>query len=524
MVVGAFFEPIFTWLTRTLCMLQPYEQLRKGDAAPSRSITADYNSLPPQAIMFRALKSGHLSLASLCCFMTLLANVVSVAFSNLLYESATLLPTPRNFTMAYQFPFNVQGIPNPVAPNKTYDHFYVAMSNLTAGTPLPAWTDQSFFYLPFQGFEGQNMSTSLYSAITPAIGASLDCLQIEQELSGTNLTWRLPVDSIDCDVGLLSTFSSENSSIPEAIEYLMFREHSPICDLTVLAGWGRTSTSPAKKPQAQPQPLDASWIGCQSQVSIELRQVTVDYRGVVQSSTSTNNTVDQLPGSNSSDILDAFHRLLDDSSAPTYPFVRSSTYHNDSYPTDFFNYLMAQTLNTSATLDPRLPPPLFNTTAPLMEALYAQIFAIVLGTHVEAIFQLSNETSAVEGFVLTSEPRIFVSPATFILSMVILGTYILFTVILYVRRPWKILPRMPTTIASQIAFFAASHTLQDFSLTPDMSERVRNSDARGSRQRYGFGRFIGTDGRAHIGIEREPLVQILTKSDLTLMQRNASSV
>jgi len=163
-------------------------------------------------------------------------------------------------------------------------------------------------------------------------------------------------------------------------------------------------------------------------------------------------------------------------------------------------------------------------TAPLMEALYAQIFAIVLGTHVEAIFQLSNETSAVEGFVLTSEPRIFVSPATFILSMVILGTYILFTVILYVRRPWKILPRMPTTIASQIAFFAASHTLQDFASTPDMSERVRNPDARGSRQRYGFGRFIGTDGRAHIGIEREPLVQILTKSDLTLMQRNASSV
>ncbi|THX95989.1 hypothetical protein D6D02_09870 [Aureobasidium pullulans] len=418
----------------------PYEQLRKGDAAPSRSITADYSSLPPQAVMFRALKAGHLSLASLCCLMTLLANVVSVAFSSLLYERATLLSTPRNFTMGYQLPINATGI-----PNSTYEHFYVVMSNVTAGTPLPAWTDESFFYLPFQGFDSSNTSTTLYSARTPAVGASLDCLAMEQVQAGWSLS---SAGKSGCGVGFAEP-TSNRTVVPDAVESVLFLGgHNSHCDLTVAGGWGRLPTHSVK---STAEHVDASWVGCQPRVTIE-------------------------------------------------------------FP-----------LNSSAILDPQLPPPSFNITAPVFKALYATIFATVLGTHIQTIFKPSNESVDIEGFVLAPEPRIFVSSPMFILSIAILGTYILFTVALYVRRPWRILPRMPTTIASQIPFFAASHTLQDFSVISDTSERAKSSDVQGLRQRYGYGRFIGTDGKAHIGIEREPLVQILTKKDLSLMQRNASS-
>jgi hypothetical protein len=66
--------------------------------------------------------------------------------------------------------------------------------------------------------------------------------------------------------------------------------------------------------------------------------------------------------------------------------------------------------------------------------------------------------------------------------------------------------------------------LQDFAITSTLSERAQSPQSRELRQRYGFGRFIGTDGKAHIGIEREPLVQTLTKRDLRLMQKNASSL
>jgi hypothetical protein len=520
MVLGAFFEPIFTWLTRTLCMLQPYEQLRRGNATKSRSLSATYNCLPPQAVIFKVFKSGHLSLASLCCLMTLLANVVSVAFSSLLYERTIMLPAQQNFTVEYQLPINPSGI-----PNSTCDHFYVAMSNLTAGTPLPAWTDERFFYIPFQDMDHPNTSTTLHRVRTPAITASLHCYPMYQRLVGKNLTWDVPAGSPSCNLSSLRSYESVTSRSPEAVEYVEFLSSYPghpisDCELTVLAGWGRSSTTSTERP------LDASWLGCQPQLHIELREVTVDHQGLVQASIPIEDTMDhdnQLLQAGSEDILDAYHTLLTGSNTPTYPFLPpDNAFHNDSYPNDFFNYLIAQTLNSSATLDPHLPPPSFNMTAPVLEALYTRIFAIVLGAHYDKFLQASNQTVVVAGFTLSSEPRVFVSSPMFILSVVILGTYILFTITLYVRRPWRILPRMPTTIISQISFFAAGHTLRDFAGTSATPEREQSPDIRGLRQRYGFGRFIGTDGKTHIGIEREPLVQTLTKRDLRLMQKDAS--
>ncbi|THZ88201.1 hypothetical protein D6C84_01122 [Aureobasidium pullulans] len=329
MVVGAFFEPIFTWLTRTLCMLQPYEQLRKGDSAPSRSITADYSSLPPQAVMFRALKAGHF-------------------------------------------------------------------------------------------------------ARTPAIGASLDCFAMEQVQAGWSLS---SAGKSGCGVGFAEP-TSNRTVVPDAVESVLFLGgHNSHCDLTVAGGWGRLPTHSVK---STAEHVDASWVGCQPRVTIEFREVTVDYRGLVQSSTATNGTLknhDQLLEANSTEILDVFHTLLRSSNLPSVPYTNMpDAYHNDTYPRDFFNYLMVQALNSSAILDPQLPPPSFNITAPVFKALYATIFATVLGTHIQTIFKPSNESVDIEGFVLAPEPRIFVSSPMFILSIAILGIYILFTFALYIRQ------------------------------------------------------------------------------------------
>ncbi|KAI5200694.1 hypothetical protein E4T39_05618 [Aureobasidium subglaciale] len=519
MVIGAFFDPIFTWLTRTLCMLQPYEELRKGGSLPSHSLATTYGSLPPQAVMFQTLKTGHLSLVSLCCLMTFLANVVSVAFSNVLYERATMLPTPRNFTLSYQLPINASGFPDSSYASSSYDHFYVAMSNLTAGTPLPAWTDESFFYVPFSIPESQNTSTTLYRAETSAVGVSLDCFAMEQELSSSNLTWKVPIESPKCNTSSLPTFKNIQSSANKAVEYIMFRGYSfdPTCEIDVVAGWGRSSTKSAE------QPLVASWIGCKSRILVERREVTVDHRGFVQSSIPSDATGDhnQALKTGYEDIIDAFQTLLANSNTPKYPYVATTKLHSDAYPSDFLNYLMAQTLNSSTNLDPHLLPPSLDATAPVFEAIYAKVFAIVLGTHIETVLHPSDQMVVVTGSTLSPEARVFVSSPMFNLSVAILGMYVLFTVTLYVRRPWRILPRMPTTIVSQIPFFAASHTLQDFSVESYTSGK--SSDAQVSRQRYGFGRFVGTDGKTHIGIEREPLVQILTKNDLRTMPMHTDS-
>ncbi|KAG9602119.1 hypothetical protein KCU77_g3391, partial [Aureobasidium melanogenum] len=314
------------------------------------------------------------------------ANVVSVAFSNLLFERTIMLPASQNFTIEYQLPINASGIPQ---SDSTYDHFYVAMSNLTAGTPLPAWTDESFFYVPFQPTDQHNVSATLYRARTPAVSTSLHCYPMHQRLLGKDLIWNTPVGSPSCDLASLQTYESVESQSPEAAEYFTFmcsytgHDHIPDCELSVQTGWVRSSV------RSTDQPPNASWIGCQPQIRIELREVTVDYSGSVQSSMVINDTMEyenSLLQAESNNIIDAYHTLLTKSNVPEYPYDPSSNpYHNDSYPSDFFNYLMAQTLNSSANLDPHLPPPSFNTTAPFMEALYARIFAIVLGTHIDAV-------------------------------------------------------------------------------------------------------------------------------------------
>lgn len=526
MVVGAFFEPIFTWLTRTLFMLQPYDELRKGGTNPSRAITVDLDSLPPQAVIFRTMKARAFSLASVCCIMTLSANLLSLAFSNVFREHATLVSMPQNFTAEYSLPLSGGSS----IPTSTYDQFYIAMSNLTAGTPLPAWTDDLFFYIPFGEPDSQNTSTMLYQARTIAVTASLNCYPMYQTWHDTNLTWNFPAGSPSCNLTSLWIFDSIPSQVPQAVEYMTFLSNgasvyfdAPDCELSLFAGWRRSSRRPS--PQ---DPFNASWVGCQPQLSVELRDVTVDGQGHVQSSTPTTDVLDirgLLSEPDAEGIVNAIHLLLGNLNIPQRPFGNGApAYHHDSYPSDFFNYLMVQTLNSSAILDPSAPPPSFETTAPVLESLYTRIFAIILGTHISDVLQKPKATVVVTGFVLAPESRIFVSGPMFFIAITILGIYILFTAILYVYRPWKMLPRMPTTIASQIAFFAASHALRDFANTSSMSEKGRNSHIKGLRRRYGYGKFLGTDGKTHIGIEREPLVQVLSKEDVRSMQTESKAV
>lgn len=108
-----------------------------------------------------------------------------------------------------------------------------------------------------------------------------------------------------------------------------------------------------------------------------------------------------------------------------------------------------------------------------------------------------------------------------VVAIVILAVFISVTMVMFIRRPWRILPRMPTTLASQLIFFAATHALRDLAETSGMSEKDRNSQVKGLKQTYGFGRFVGIDEKPQIGIERERLVQLLTKKDLRAMRKDA---
>jgi hypothetical protein len=74
----------------------------------------------------------------------------------------------------------------------------------------------------------------------------------------------------------------------------------------------------------------------------------------------------------------------------------------------------------------------------------------------------------------------------------------------YIWRPPRFLLRMPTSIASQLAYFASSSILDDVGLLQmkGLSPKEISLELERKGDTYGYGEFIGTDHKAHQGIEK----------------------
>lgn len=86
--IATLIEPLWVLINRLLCLLQPIEELQGCKAKAKNSIDLNYSSLPPQLVLFKAIRTGHIVVATVC-FMALLANVLSVAFAGLFHHDTT---------------------------------------------------------------------------------------------------------------------------------------------------------------------------------------------------------------------------------------------------------------------------------------------------------------------------------------------------------------------------------------------------------------------------------------------------
>ena len=179
-------------------MLRPLEELQNCNAKAEKSIDLDYSSLPPQLVIFKALKSRHYILAAVC-FMALLSNILAVAFSGIFNQSSTEVRQAQMVAPSFDLKFvAINGSVGPES-NRQFgsyvssgayeggsgeDQFLIAESNYTRNTPLPAWTDDRLFYRPFswtnETSKSVNGSDKLrLEATTKAFGAELDCEELE---------------------------------------------------------------------------------------------------------------------------------------------------------------------------------------------------------------------------------------------------------------------------------------------------------------------------------------------------------
>lgn len=529
-------------INRLLCMLQPLEELQDCNAKADTSIDTDYSSLPPQLVVFQALRAKHFVLASVCA-MALLANLLAVAFSGLFNQVAIDIQHDAVFYQTYEPSFlSINGSVGPQAndgmgtPNLSgaylggdgVDQFLIAESNYTRNTSLPAWTDNSMFYLPIFDENANNtqLSASILEAVTDGIGATLECTEmkfgqnfdahLKDGYGSVNLSIPNGSDGIRCrNANRMSiTPCMDEPSAMEFVELLQARENATqaekeVCMSSVVLGWMRAGPSVCSGPgSVRMRQNNTLFVLCRPKLVHRSATIRVDAGGRLQAPADHEgpSNVSATDGrANRSMAVE--NNLIGHSNK--FLFRTGSAWHNDSFAIDYLNYFIKRTTNSSRLLDPQLPVPKIEDVLGPLNQVYSKLFAIWLGRNKEYLLApvRSKESATIYGSRIQSERRLFLSSTMFIISEVILCTYVVVALWVYIRRPGQYLARMPTSIAAIIALFAASTAVEDMQCTSHLDSKGRAQHLRRLDSRYGFGSFIGgLDGRVHIGIEKVPLV------------------
>lgn len=548
-------------------MLQPLEELRRGNAVAKKSIDADYSSLPPQLTIFKALKSSHFTLAA-ACLMALLANLLAIAFSGIFEERNVIIPRMTDFHPPFEAKFvAINGAVGPnlgakemstLEPSGAYagglgtDQFLVAESHYTTGNPLPPWVDDRFSYIPFTNHTVES-GTESTQAQTNAFGATLNCTLMDskdyvaevalqpsitarlrtKEAAGnfqftgstsdgkrvtcsadnTTIQWGPPTnansvyDGVQCHSGAVAM---ELVLILDAAQNATDEEQR-FCAQTAFLGWVRDPGNICERNTTTRFDRGNSlFIACRGNLMAGSANVAVNGEGRVQNvseaSISSELSGDSLKAHFSNDennLIEQAHRYLFH-----FPGV---TWHNDSFASDYINYFLIKQSNDSRLVNPRTAVPTFEDVTQRLYPLYSKLFAIWLGINKDRLLIPTslNSTRTTAGQTIERHSRIFLSKPLFVVAEVILGVYALAAFGIYLWRPGRFLPRLPTSIAAILSLFAASSAVYDLTGTSLLTKKERRMRCEEQGQRYGYGTFVGADGRLHVGIEKEPLVDVV---------------
>lgn len=491
--------------------MQPFKDLWHGRKTVKGSINARYTSVPPQLVLLRATKSGHFLLAALCV-VALLSNLLAVGLGGLFNE----LPVPIIDLQLYQQTQLSQMSNETLTPldkkmlKRSYiyeDPELVAMYNISQGTTMSPWTTNKYAFVPFSVADAEIGKGVTYTAQSRGLGVRPQCTT-----AGTYKTYGMgpklnetlmkDIESIDgCpwksdfSVWIAGNYTNYRTpSGPAALEIMDTLSYSySKCGRPFFMGWGRSSELKDKERGE----IDSTFVICQPAFTTAMFNVTVDRQGYVLNSTQTSasaSALDYPGGTNHTDqLIVMLNELL------TY-FPPS--WHNDTVSGEWMNYLVKLDSGNTRLQDPTSPLPDTAALIPSIESVYSRLFALLVGLNTD-IFITAPTPITIRGTLRRTETRIFMDDTAFIISLVVLGINILVATLIYARSIVHFLPRMPTTVGSIIAYLAPSRAMREYTppATPDEDGKLQREGTTLS-----FGRFVGDDGRAHVGIELDPFV------------------
>lgn len=510
---ATFVEPFWVLLNRLLCVLQPFKDLWAGKTKSANSLDATYTSIPPQLAFFRAIKSRHFTLMSVCS-VALLANVLAVGMGALFNEEQTNAAYPANFAPIISTQFDGNNVSTfglylsrmLINTQQYQDHWYVTLANATSGTSLPPWTSSEFYFQPHNlSTIGGNDAANTYTLSVPGFGARANCtttsaINFPANLPSNDVSASDPTACVD-PIQMASTFMEQSiQGVPPgrwAVEYVnpvtAARQGNAPCLKTFVMAWGRTEVEERRNAS-----LTASFAVCRPVFETAMFNITVDKSGYVLS---YNKLTDFETTSDDPEYIDVLDHLLMETNRQ---IAQSGVkWHQDTLSRDWVNHVLAVTTKERSFLDPSNPPPDPDKYMPVFEPIYRTAFATLLALNSQLFKPVTSE-EPVTGTRSIKETRIFMDQPSFIMSMTVLAMNVVVAVVFYTRAVVFELPRMPTSIGSLIAYVAPSRIVN-----------FRTAAMPGQQSRtFSFGRYVGHNGEVHLGIEMDPHVVRIEASSL----------
>ena len=492
-------EPFWTFLNRKLCVLKPFEELRSGEAKASQSMDVKYASLPPQLVFWRALKARHFLMVAVCG-IGLSTNFLAVALNALLETRVTDVESDATFKttlspIVNQFP----------AEQSSSDHLYIASANFSHHAPLPPWVTPHFFFLPFQ----TNTTSSLgnvqsYKAMTTGFGLDIECTALDFEnpayIVEAQPEISLNVSNVVCGRSWDIPYNSR-AEAKAALEILAplrpnyentTQEENVICGSVLAMGFMRAELN-AGTEGVDVLFTSSQWVTCQSTIVTAPYLVEVDQSGRVlhfvrQADSLTNATL--APNNSLPSVLSNLFLAFG------VPMDQAPSWKNDTYEEWWPGFLIKALTQSTKFVDPSLPAPSFEEVAPVVEDLLKRLFPIILSLRPSA-FPPAPPNSTVKGTMLVPTRRVFMSSSMFILTVTLLVMNIAVALAYYICRPRPMPIGLGETIASVLALFHGSGLI---------NEQPRDDKPWPKEWAFGYGNFIGVDGKPRTGIERKPFV------------------
>lgn len=542
-------EPFLVLLTRIFCILQPFNTLHKGKCNPEHTLETKYTSLPPQLVLWRAIRSGHLLLTTLSV-MALLVNVLTVALGGTFNE----LPIQKQYPVTFN---DIRGTgltrdtlldTRYLSIGNYYDHFYAASTNISHNTTLPPWVTTQYTFLPVNETVQPSTSSDLYRAKLRGFGVDTKCEAMSSSpttdsrafanvtalLRGsgrrsendTQATFNFLRDNgtwTPCyPTAILTGLDPKGQSAREVvtplwpISFYAYRTYKPYedhyCEDKFVVGWLRANSEDLNNT------FQSSFLYCESALQTAMFDVDFDRAGHILAYNRSGefDDITQFMSLNMSQtlVLQA-NDLINDIGRPGI----DSAWHNGTMVVDWWNYLLKSLMQTTDLVDPSVKVPKPKKVIPVVEELYQRLFAILLGKNLD-LFEESTKPTNISGVVVVTETRIFLNDTAFLISVVILCLNGVVLVWVYLSQSDAYLPRLPSTLGSLLAYTAASRAVREYGDGSSGASDEESWHRKAFPGTYSFGRYLGVDGNLHIGIEMDPFV---TPVDGTMLNRSSTA-